>query len=640
MALPSLTQQKMQETDDIELMKYVKYSLKESVSTSLKSTMLSLQSIPAKSPLLRMLGGGILAERADIKKRELFASQGRDPNTGRKLTRAEVDEINNRRKSYGVMGEIRDSVIAIYDILENEGPKEKDKSILAAEEQASELATQNELIRKSERKFWEELFDKYFSIGGSGFVSLRSGIEAGGGGGGGGLLSNLFGAGIVAGIVALTASAAAAVLRRLGIKVPKSISDRTVGAKIGKTPKTEPIEAKPKLTTTEPEATRTKTAPIITDDEARTLLRNQIDAQNIVTTISKELETATNTANAKPTGPDVQDQIRIKNIEERLGFAKNELIAAENAAKNAGVSATEASLKVRQKIVTPEGNIPLQGAAESFEQAGKAAKMLKFLGKAVPFVGPLLMGGVGAYQAYQVSQSDMTDAQKAIEYKRIGISTGSGIVGGEIGAVLGGLVGAPFGGVGAIPGAILGSYIGAELGLAGGNYFADVYDSLFGPDASELTQEQLQRRQKLLLDTVGTPGGGGGIKYIYDEVLQSLDAQKDFFKSLGNWFIGNGFVPDASAPQTLGSNASFGNKPMMAASFTSQMPSSQQMIAMDFMRRQSQGVGGGVNIIAPTTVNNTNATSNAAISTNPSVERTGADLQGLIFRNQSAYALG
>jgi len=161
MALPSLTQQKMQETDDIELMKYVKYSLKESVSTSLKSTMLSLQSIPAKSPLLRMLGGGILAERADIKKRELFASQGRDPNTGRKLTRAEVDEINNRRKSYGVMGEIRDSVIAIYDILENEGPKEKDKSILAAEEQASELATQNELIRKSERKFWEELFDKY-----------------------------------------------------------------------------------------------------------------------------------------------------------------------------------------------------------------------------------------------------------------------------------------------------------------------------------------------------------------------------------------------------------------------------------------------------------------------------------------------
>ena len=96
----------------------VKFDIKEAIQTGLKGGFLSAQqSFFSKVP--KILGGGVLAERAELKKRELFEKQGRDPVTGRKLTKEELEERALRRKSYGAMGDISDSVQEIQRILES-----------------------------------------------------------------------------------------------------------------------------------------------------------------------------------------------------------------------------------------------------------------------------------------------------------------------------------------------------------------------------------------------------------------------------------------------------------------------------------------------------------------------------------------
>lgn len=96
----------------------VKFDIKEAIQTGLKGGFLGMQqSFFSKVP--KILGGGVLAERAELKKRELFEKQGRDPTTGRKLTREELEERALRKRSYGIMGDISDSVQEIQRILES-----------------------------------------------------------------------------------------------------------------------------------------------------------------------------------------------------------------------------------------------------------------------------------------------------------------------------------------------------------------------------------------------------------------------------------------------------------------------------------------------------------------------------------------
>lgn len=96
----------------------VKFDIKEAIQTGLKGGFLSAQqSFFSKVP--KILGGGVLAERAELKKRELFEKQGRDPVTGRKLSKEELEERALRKKSYGAMGDISDSVQEILRILES-----------------------------------------------------------------------------------------------------------------------------------------------------------------------------------------------------------------------------------------------------------------------------------------------------------------------------------------------------------------------------------------------------------------------------------------------------------------------------------------------------------------------------------------
>jgi hypothetical protein len=122
--------------------------------------------------------------------------------------------------------------------------------------------------------------------------------------------------------------------------------------------------------------------------------------------------------------------------------------------------------------------------------------------------------------------------------------------------------------------------------------------------------------------------------FSYEEVIKSLESQKDFFKSLWNWATGNGFTPNADSPAMpngvpLGSNM---------GKMESALPTSFQMAALDAMRRSNSGGNNSINVIAPTTVNNT-TTSNAAIASNPTTERTGAD-NVFFAQNQRLFAFG
>lgn len=88
---------------------YQAWSRKEAVGTAFSATILQMQmNMLMKSPLLRMVpGSGMLKERAEFKKRELYERTGRDE-TGRKLTKQEYEDRAKRRKDLGALGDIRD----------------------------------------------------------------------------------------------------------------------------------------------------------------------------------------------------------------------------------------------------------------------------------------------------------------------------------------------------------------------------------------------------------------------------------------------------------------------------------------------------------------------------------------------------
>jgi hypothetical protein len=195
------------------------YDLAEAVQTGLKAGFLSAQQ-GFFSRVPKVLGGGILAERAEFKRRELYEKQGRDVTTGRKLTQEELQERDARRRSYGVMGDLRDSVDEILDILTTQfGPSAKrikeiaktsiTKSMivptesttpyelapesgttpasnsLAVEEKMDEQKRENEKLQENlqekDHSFFETLFAKYFASEGIGGKEKTTEQQKGGG---------------------------------------------------------------------------------------------------------------------------------------------------------------------------------------------------------------------------------------------------------------------------------------------------------------------------------------------------------------------------------------------------------------------------------------------------------------------------
>lgn len=201
-------------------MKEVKESLKEAVVTGLKAGFLSTQAKTfSKIPLF----GRGLAERAEFKRRQMLESQDRDPLTGRKLTKEELEERERRKKSMDAMGEIKDKVIEIADILTKQfGPgaaaakksspptplvapsdtttpyslegEEPVANKLSAEEamqekQKADREVQEE-IQEKDQIFFEKLFKKYFGDGAARKTDATKAVAASGGG----ILSSIAGA--------------------------------------------------------------------------------------------------------------------------------------------------------------------------------------------------------------------------------------------------------------------------------------------------------------------------------------------------------------------------------------------------------------------------------------------------------------
>lgn len=227
----------------VDEIKDVKLALKEAVTTGLKAGFLTTQTkVFSKIPLF----GRGLAERAEFKKREMFEREGRDPLTGRKLTKEELEEKQLRKKSMGAMGDIRDDVAEIRDILikqfgaslagakpssppapivapsdtttpyalEGEEPVVNKLSAEEAmqEKQNADRQVQEE-IQEKDQTFFEKLFKKYFGGDAIGKPGNATAVASGGG-----LLSKI--AGIVDFAADIKSLGGGRVLGGIGRKIP------------------------------------------------------------------------------------------------------------------------------------------------------------------------------------------------------------------------------------------------------------------------------------------------------------------------------------------------------------------------------------------------------------------------------------
>ena len=100
---PNQTQQQMRQYQD--------FSTREAIGTAIRAGFLQFQANQiAKSSFLKMIpGAGIVRERAEMKRRELYEKQGRD-DQGRKLTKQEFEEREKRRADMGKLAEIHDII--------------------------------------------------------------------------------------------------------------------------------------------------------------------------------------------------------------------------------------------------------------------------------------------------------------------------------------------------------------------------------------------------------------------------------------------------------------------------------------------------------------------------------------------------
>lgn len=113
MALPQLNQGTITPQ---QMQQYQAFTMKEAISTAMTAAKYQFTSnLISKSAILRNIpGSGILKERAELKKRELYEKQGRDE-SGRKLTQGEFEERQKRKQDAGKLKEIHDVLLEFLD---------------------------------------------------------------------------------------------------------------------------------------------------------------------------------------------------------------------------------------------------------------------------------------------------------------------------------------------------------------------------------------------------------------------------------------------------------------------------------------------------------------------------------------------
>lgn len=118
--------------------------------------------------------------------------------------------------------------------------------------------------------------------------------------------------------------------------------------------------------------------------------------------------------------------------------------------------------------------------SKSVEAAVKPTSKLAAVGKgAGKVLGAPLAVGLGAYEAYQVSQDEaLSSEQKTTEYSKIGGKTVGALAGAKAGAVLG-AIGGP---VGSVIGGLLGGIGGFFLGEKGGEIVGDLINKVLPSD--------------------------------------------------------------------------------------------------------------------------------------------------------------
>lgn len=164
---------------------YQQWTRQEAIGTALRASLFQMQSnLLSKSPLLRAIpGSGILKERAEQKKRERFYAQGRDTETGRKLSKEEFEDREKKRRDLGALGDIKDLLVDEWGVngvptyeVENPNkkmdqgkqkvisPSEEGAYSLEEEEKAKEKEKEDDAdadrMEKKQENFFTKLFGK------------------------------------------------------------------------------------------------------------------------------------------------------------------------------------------------------------------------------------------------------------------------------------------------------------------------------------------------------------------------------------------------------------------------------------------------------------------------------------------------
>lgn len=124
--------------------------------------------------------------------------------------------------------------------------------------------------------------------------------------------------------------------------------------------------------------------------------------------------------------------------------------------------------------------------------AGLAGTWALAAAKKVPFVGPAVIAGQGAWDTAKIATDDtLTEAEKEKAYTKTTVATTSTLVGTGIGTLIGGFVGSIIPVAGTAAGAAFGGMIGGILGDFFGNSIGDYVSSKIEDDTEEGKQKRL-----------------------------------------------------------------------------------------------------------------------------------------------------
>lgn len=129
--------------------------------------------------------------------------------------------------------------------------------------------------------------------------------------------------------------------------------------------------------------------------------------------------------------------------------------------------------------------------------AGLAGSWALGAAKKVPFVGPAVALGSGAWDTAKIAANDdLTDEQKEREYTKTTVATTSAMVGTGVGTLIGGFIGSIVPVAGTAAGAAFGGMLGGILG--------DFFGNSIGEYVADMIQDETEEAKEKRLDALAT----------------------------------------------------------------------------------------------------------------------------------------